>query len=227
MRLRNVKNKEEILNNCPHLIKNPEDYKGKWLTLFNNNNPIYLEIGMGKGKFLIENALKHPNINYIGIERFDSVVAKAIKKIPEDIPNLKIIRMNALDIDKVFSNEIDLIYLNFSDPWPKKRWSDRRLTSKVFLDKYDLIFIDAAKAQNIKFFELFERNLNSLGYIITDNMYFHGLVRKNEKEIGSRNLRGIVRKIKDYINFLKNNDRYNTTIYDIGDGIAVSEKKAK
>ena len=76
-------------------------------------------------------------------------------------------------------------------------------------DKYDLIFIDAAKAQNIKFFELFERNLNPEGYIITDNMYFHGLVKKNEKEIVSRNLRGIVRKIKDYITFLKNNDRYN------------------
>ena len=80
MRLRNVKNKEEILNNCPYLIKNPEDFRENWLTLFNNNNPIYIEIGMGKGKFLLENAIKHPDINYIGIERFDSVVAKAIKK---------------------------------------------------------------------------------------------------------------------------------------------------
>ena len=172
MRLRNVKNKEEILNNCPHLIKNPEDYKGKWLTLFNNNNPIYLEIGMGKGKFLIENALKHPNINYIGIERFDSVVAKAIKKIPEDIPNLKIIRMNALDIDKVFSNEIDLIYLNFSDPWPKKRWSDRRLTSKVFLDKYDLIFKDIKriemKTDNEELFIYSLETLSEKGYTLND-----------------------------------------------------------
>ena len=172
MRLRNVKNKEEILNNCPYLIKNPEDYKGKWLTLFNNNNPIYLEIGMGKGKFLIENALKHPNINYIGVERFDSVVAKAIKKIPEDIPNLKIIRMNALDIDKVFSNEIDLIYLNFSDPWPKKRWSDRRLTSKVFLDKYDLIFKDIKriemKTDNEELFIYSLETLSEKGYTLND-----------------------------------------------------------
>ena len=90
-----------------------------------------------------------------------------------------------------------------------------------------MIFIDAAKAQNIKFFELFERNLIEGGFIITDNMYFHGLVNKNEKEIKSRNVRGIVRKIKDYIVFLKNNDNYNTTVYDIGDGIAVSEKKTK
>ena len=122
MRLRNVKNKEEILNNSNYLITNQEEYKGKWKTLFKNDNPIYIEIGMGKGKFLLENALKYKNINYIGIERFDSVMAKAIKKIPEDIENIKLIRMNALDIDKVFSKEIDLIYLNFSDPWPKKRW---------------------------------------------------------------------------------------------------------
>ena len=135
MRLRNVKDKEEILNNCKYLIKNPEDYKGKWKSLFNNDNPIYIEIGMGKAKFILENALKYKDINYIGIERFDSVIAKAIKKIPNDLDNLKLIRMNALDIDKVFSKEIDLIYLNFSDPWPKKRWHDRRLTSKIFLDK--------------------------------------------------------------------------------------------
>ena len=134
MRLRNVKNKEEILNNCPYLIKKPEEFQGKWNTLFNNNNPIYIEIGMGKGKFLLENALKNSNINYIGIERFDSVVAKAIKKIPESIPNLKIIKMNALDIDKVFFKEIDLIYLNFSDPWPKK---DGMIG--VLLAKYSLI----------------------------------------------------------------------------------------
>ena len=80
MRLRNVKDKEEILNNCKYLIKNPEDYKGKWKELFNNDNPIYIEIGMGKGKFILENALKYKDINYIGIEKFDSVMAKAIKK---------------------------------------------------------------------------------------------------------------------------------------------------
>ena len=140
MRLRNVKNKEEILNNCDYLIKNPTVYKGTWHTLFNNNNPIYLEIGMGKGKFIIENALKNPDINYIGIERFDSVMAKAIKKIPKEINNLRLIRLNALDIDTIFYKEIDLIYLNFSDPWQKKRWHHRRLTSPVFLEKYEYLF---------------------------------------------------------------------------------------
>ncbi len=140
MRIRNVKNKEEILNQSKYLIKNPKDYIGKWHTIFNNHNPIYIEIGMGKGKFIIENAKMYPNINFIGIERQDSILAKCIKKIDEKIPNLIIIRMNALIIDEVFSKEIDRIYLNFSDPWPKKRHHFRRLTSNIFLDKYDKIF---------------------------------------------------------------------------------------
>ena len=172
MRLRNVKDKEEILNNCNYLIKNPEDYKGKWQKLFNNDNPIYIEIGMGKGKFILENALKYPNINYIGIEKFDSVMAKAIKKIPNDLNNLKLIRMNALDIDKVFSKEIDLIYLNFSDPWPKKRWSDRRLTSKIFLDKYDSLFKNVKriemKTDNEDLFIYSLETLSEKGYTLND-----------------------------------------------------------
>ena len=172
MRLRNVKNKEEILNNCDCIIKNPGDYKGKWSSLFNNDNPVYIEIGMGKGKFIIENAKKYPNINYIGIEKFDSVMAKAIKKIPSNIENLKLIRMNALDIDKVFSKEIDLIYLNFSDPWPKTRWHDRRLTSKIFLDKYDSLFKDIKriemKTDNEDLFIYSLETLSSKGYALSD-----------------------------------------------------------
>ena len=172
MRLRNVKDKEEILNNCKYLIKNPEDYKGKWKSLFNNDNPIYIEIGIGKGKFILENALKYKDINYIGIERFDSVMAKAIKKIDEGLPNLKLIRMNALDIDKIFSKEIDLIYLNFSDPWPKKRWHDRRLTSKIFLDKYDSLFKDTKKIEmktdNEDLFIYSLETLSSNGYALSD-----------------------------------------------------------
>lgn len=140
MRLRNVKNKEEILNNSKYLIKNPEENIGKWNELFSNNNPIYIEIGMGKGKFIIENAIKYKNINFIGIEKFDSVLAKSLPKIPDGLNNLLIFRLDALSIDKVFSKEISRIYLNFSDPWPKTRHSLRRLSSKVFLEKYDKIF---------------------------------------------------------------------------------------
>ena len=135
-----MKNKEEILNNSKFLIKDYKSNIGKWNKLFKNNNPIYIEIGMGKGKFIIENAKKYPNINFIGIDRFDSIVAKALKKIDEDIKNLLVIRMNALEIDEVFKNEIDRIYLNFSDAWPKVRHHNRRLTSEIFLKKYDKIF---------------------------------------------------------------------------------------
>ena len=140
MRIRNVKNKEEILNNSKFLVKDYKSNITSWNKLFKNNNPIYIEIGMGKGKFIIENAKKYPNINFIGIERFDSILAKALPKIDNDINNLLIIRMNALEIDEVFDKEIDRIYLNFSDPWPKVRHHNRRLTSEIFLNKYDKIF---------------------------------------------------------------------------------------
>ena len=140
MRLRNVKNKEEILNNSKYFIENPYEYKGKWQSFFKNDKPIYIEIGMGKGKFIIENALKYKDINFIGIEKYDSVIARCLPKIPEGLDNLVIVRLDALNIDKVFLGEIDRIYLNFSDPWPKVRHSMRRLTSKVFLEKYEGIF---------------------------------------------------------------------------------------
>lgn len=140
MRLRNVKNKEEILESSKYLVKNPEENIGKWSKVFKNNNPIYIEIGMGKGKFIIENAMKYPDINFIGIEKFDSVLARCLPKIPDDLDNLLIVRLDALNIDKVFSKEISRIYLNFSDPWPKTRHHLRRLSSKVFLEKYDAIF---------------------------------------------------------------------------------------
>ena len=96
---------------------------------------------MGKGNFILENAIKYPNINYIGIEKYDSIMALAIKKIEKyDLNNLKLIRMDALNIDKVFNKEIDKIYLNFSDPWTKERHAKRRLTSPIFLDKYNNLF---------------------------------------------------------------------------------------
>ena len=142
MRLRNVKNKDEILNASEYLVKNPEEYIGKWKEVFGNDNPIYIEIGMGKGKFIIENALKYPDINFIGIEKFDSVLARSLPKIPDGVKNLMIIRMDALNIEKVFDKEVDRIYLNFSDPWPKVRHHLRRLSSRVFLEKYSHIFRD-------------------------------------------------------------------------------------
>ena len=142
MRLRNVKNKEEILANSSYVILDGNKYYGKWCELFGNNNPIYIEIGIGKGKFIIENSLRYPNINFIGIEKYDSVLAKAVTKIDGDIPNLRLLRLDALNIDQVFYKEVSRIYLNFSDPWPKKRHHLRRLSSRVFLEKYEDIFVD-------------------------------------------------------------------------------------
>ena len=140
MRLRNVKNKKEIMDNSSYLVKEPTLYKGKWKELFGNDNPIYIEIGMGKGKFIIDNAIHYPNINFIGIEKYDSVIAKGLQKIPEGLNNLVMVSWDALNINDIFSKEIDRIYLNFSDPWPKNRHHLRRLSSRVFLEKYEDIF---------------------------------------------------------------------------------------
>lgn len=143
MRLRHIKNSEEIINKNPYIISDPYQYKGKWNKVFNNENPIYIEIGMGKGKFIIENAYKYPHINFIGIEKYSSVMIRALKKLDIDnIPNLKLICIDALELNNIFDKEISLIYLNFSDPWPKDRHAKRRLTSNIFLNIYENVFID-------------------------------------------------------------------------------------
>ena len=175
MRIRNVKNKEEILNSSKYLVKDAKDNIGNWKNVFKNNNPIYIEIGMGKGKFIIENAKKNPDINYIGIEKFDSIVAKALPKIDNELSNLLIVRTDALEIDKIFDKEIDRIYLNFSDPWPKKRHHLRRLTSKIFLDKYDKIFRGTKqiyiRTDNTDLFMYSIEQLSNHNYILND-VYF-------------------------------------------------------
>ena len=171
MRIRNVKNKEEILNNCPFLLSNPKEYKGKFKELFANDNPIYLEIGMGKGQFIYENAKKYKDINFIGIERFDSIMAKAILKM-EEVPNLRLIKYDASLIEEVFDHEIDKLYLNFSDPWPKNRHENRRLTSKVFLEKYQNIFKDKqqieVRTDNRDFFLYSVESLGDMEYTLND-----------------------------------------------------------
>ena len=168
MRLRNVKGAADLIDKCPYIIKNYKEYKGKYQTIFNNSNPIHIEIGMGKGDFIIGMAKKYPNINFIGIEKFDSVIVRAIEKIEEDIPNLKLIRMDATEIEEVFDKEVDTLYLNFSDPWPKKRHSDRRLTSTKFLKRYDNIFkeekIVIMKTDNRKLFEFSLIEFNNYNY---------------------------------------------------------------
>ena len=167
MRMRNPKNMDEILNSCNYFLT--ED-------LFNNDNDICLEIGMGKGNFLLGMCLNHPDINYIGVEKYSSVICSAIKKINEyELDNLKILNIDIMDIPQYLYGKIKTIYLNFSDPWPKKRNTKRRLTSENFLKLYDNLFKDEKhiilKTDNDDFYEFSKESLFSYGYKIINETY--------------------------------------------------------
>ena len=171
MRLKNVKGANEIIIKGLYYVEDPYINKGNWNKVFNNDNPIYIEIVIGKGKFIVENAIKYPNINFIGIEKYDSVLVRAIQKSNElELNNLKLVRMDAKRIEEVFDHEVDRIYLNFSDPWPKDRHYKRRLTSYVFLDKYEHIFKNnkyiIMKTDNIDLFNFSLESLTNHGYNI-------------------------------------------------------------
>lgn len=175
MRLRRIKNIEEKILNYDNIIMlDATKYKGKWHELFKNDNPIYLEIGTGKGQFIMNNAIKNPNINYIGCEISDSVIYKAAKKIDEkNISNLFLINIDAFKLNEVFEkDEIKKIFLNFSDPWPKSRHEKRRLTSEAFLNVYKQILIKDGfvefKTDNRKLFEYSIMKFNELKYDIVE-----------------------------------------------------------
>lgn len=174
MRLRNVRGAKEKIESCQYIVLNYKELKGNYKSLFKNDNPIQIEIGMGKGNFIVEKAKKYPNINFIGIEKFDSVIVRAIEKIGDEIiPNLRLIRMDATEITDVFDKEIDTIYLNFSDPWPKVRHTHRRLSSKCFLERYDSLFKAEKKiimkTDNRHLFEFSVKEFTDYGYKI-DNL---------------------------------------------------------
>lgn len=173
MRLRNKKNAGDMVKNSEYVVLEPQKNKGKWNEIFKNNNEIHIEIGMGKGRFITSMALANPDINYIGIEMYDSVIVTAVKNLAEreeKIENLRLIRMDATEIEDVFDKEVGRIYLNFSDPWPKAKHSKRRLTSKEFLTRYDNIFkyekIIFQKTDNNDLFEFSMESLKSYGYIL-------------------------------------------------------------
>ena len=138
MRLKHVKGAEEYVLDTPFVENEPEQYRGRWAAVFENDAPIHIEIGMGKGQFITALAQNNPQINYVGIEKFSSVLVRAIQKQELlQLPNLRLIRMDAEDIEQVFApGEVDRIYLNFSDPWPKDRHAKRRLTSARFIARY-------------------------------------------------------------------------------------------
>lgn len=173
MRLKKVKNAMDYIEKSTYFIKEPKSYKNKYRDLFKNENPIYLEIGMGKGDFIIENAKRNPNINYIGFEKYDSVLIRAVEKANElELNNLYFIKEDAFLINEIFGPEINLIYLNFSDPWPKKRHAKRRLSSSEFLKKYDSIFKEnqhiIMKTDNRGLFEFSLKEFTDYGYRINE-----------------------------------------------------------
>ena len=144
MRLRNIPGADDVIRRHPIAVKESKEYKGKWNTLFENSNPIHIEIGMGKGQFILTLAKQNPQINYIGIERYSSVLLRALEKFDTEefceLTNVKFICMDAMELPDVFeAEEVEKIYLNFSDPWPKKRHARRRLTSTVFFAQYDKV----------------------------------------------------------------------------------------
>ena len=144
MRLRNIPGADDVIRKHPIAIKNETEKKGLWNKVFGNDNPIHIEIGMGKGQFLLTLAKQNPNINYIGIERYSSVLLRALEKFDTEefmgLQNIRFICMDAFELPEVFSlGEVAKIYLNFSDPWPKSRHANRRLTSTRFFGQYDKV----------------------------------------------------------------------------------------
>ncbi len=141
MRLRHIPGAEEQIAESPFVVQKPEEYRGRWNELFGNDHPIEIEVGMGKGKFIMELAQAHPDINYIGIERYSSVLLRGLQKRAElELANILFLCIDAKDMADFFGQgEVSRIYLNFSDPWPKDRHAKRRLTSVNFMEVYDKI----------------------------------------------------------------------------------------
>ncbi|MBR1743778.1 MAG: tRNA (guanosine(46)-N7)-methyltransferase TrmB [Lachnospiraceae bacterium] len=183
MRLRNVRGSEEIISAHPFTIQtdgaDAEQFKGNWQKeIFGNFNPIHLEIGMGKGQFLIKMAALHPEINFIGIEKYSSVLVRAVEKLDAlKLGNIRFLRMDAEDLEDFFSaGEIEKIYLNFSDPWPKVRHAKRRLTSAHFLEKYEYILVKNGliqfKTDNRPLFDFSLEQLEKTGWY-QEEVSFH------------------------------------------------------
>jgi tRNA (guanine-N7-)-methyltransferase len=177
MRLRNVRGARKAMIDSKYTVNEPEQYKGRWNEFFGNNNPIRLEIGTGKGKFLMTLATQNPDINYIGIEKYSSVLVRALEKQNElELPNVVFIRMDAEHIEEIFANgEIDRIYLNFSDPWPKDRHAKRRLTSRQFFARYNNILAADGrvefKTDNRALFDFSVEEVKEAGWKLTAVTY--------------------------------------------------------
>lgn len=169
MRMRNPKYKDEVIKNCDFLIKDEIDFK-------DNSKPLHIEIGMGKGNFILNKALENPDINFIGIEKYSSVASVAIKKMMEyNLDNLRVIISDISNLEELLTDKVDVIYLNFSDPWPKDRHAKRRLTHENFLRLYDKFFkndcVIYQKTDNDNLFSYSVNSLKEYGYTIEEISY--------------------------------------------------------
>ena len=177
MRLRNVPGARETNIENQISIQQPEQMKGKWAEVFQNDHPIHIEVGLRKGQFIIEMARRNPEVNYIGIEKYSSVLVRAVEKLEDfEQDNLRLIRMDAENIEEVFDkDEVDRIYLNFSDPWPKDRPAKRRLTSTRFLERYDNILTPEGrvmfKTDNKDLFDFSLEQVEEAGWILENHTY--------------------------------------------------------
>lgn len=190
MRLRNIPRAEGTLQAHLTVIKRPEAQKGCWKQVFGNANPIHIEIGMGKGSFLSDMALTHQDINYVGIERYSSVLLRAVEKLDMEeyrgLQNIRFICMDARNIEDVFTcNEVERIYLNFSDPWPKARHAKRRLTAKEFLARYEKILTPEGrlefKTDNTELFNFSLEQAREAGWTVdryTYDLHHHETLNK-------------------------------------------------
>lgn len=176
MRLRKVKGAAETIAAHPNIVvQNEKELKGNWQSVFEKEQPLYIEVGMGKGQFVIGMAQKNPHLNFIGIEKFDSVMVRALEKVIEagELPNLKLLKIDADELTEIFEeNEVAGVYLNFSDPWPKPRHAKRRLTHENFLKLYQMIMKEDGairfKTDNRLLFEYSLASLSQYGMILQD-----------------------------------------------------------
>ena len=193
MRLRNIPRAESTIQAHKAVITNPEQKKGQWKQEFGNENPVYIEIGMGKGQFLMNMALAHPDKNFIGIERYSSVLLRATEKFDMEefceLENVRFICMDARELDTVFEpEEVGRIYLNFSDPWPKARHAKRRLTSKEFLARYEKVLKKDGhvefKTDNTELFNFSLEQVKEAGWSLLEHTYdLHHNEKMNEGNI--------------------------------------------
>lgn len=177
MRLRHIKGAEETIASSPYVIQEPETKKGRWHEVFKNDHPIQIEVGMGKGRFIMELAAAHPNINYIGIERYSSVLLRGLqKRAGLELDNIYFLCVDARDMADLFApGEVDRIYLNFSDPWPKDRHAKRRLTSPDFMSVYGKILAPEGtvefKTDNRGLFDYSLEAIPEAGWVITEHTF--------------------------------------------------------